>query len=164
MNDVSCRSPSLEHHGILGQKWGIRRYQYKDGRLTPAGRRRLERKDSRWAVRNYNKVTKQVKSQVQGELNAYSHELTSQPGAYRTNGKLSAATINAYNRRMAQLMNQVASDITSPSDRVVQFVAKRGEIGVHMALADRGYDMDQLRNGVWSSGRVAYRKQNVDML
>lgn len=30
----------LEHHGILGQKWGIRRYQNKDGSLTTAGKRR----------------------------------------------------------------------------------------------------------------------------
>lgn len=30
----------LEHHGIIGQKWGIRRYQNPDGSLTPAGRKR----------------------------------------------------------------------------------------------------------------------------
>lgn len=31
----------LYHHGILGQKWGIRRFQNKDGSLTPAGKKRL---------------------------------------------------------------------------------------------------------------------------
>lgn len=30
----------LKHHGILGMKWGIRRYQNEDGSLTEAGKRR----------------------------------------------------------------------------------------------------------------------------
>ena len=30
----------LMHHGIKGQKWGERNYQYEDGSLTPEGRER----------------------------------------------------------------------------------------------------------------------------
>ena len=30
----------LEHHGIKGQRWGIRRFQNKDGTLTAAGKKR----------------------------------------------------------------------------------------------------------------------------
>lgn len=32
----------LYHHGIKGQRWGVRRFQNKDGSLTPAGKQRVK--------------------------------------------------------------------------------------------------------------------------
>ncbi len=45
MNDYvilmdECGTPYLAHHGIKGQKWGVRRFQNPDGSLTEAGVKR----------------------------------------------------------------------------------------------------------------------------
>ena len=39
MNRYNPYSIELYHHGVLGQKWGVRRYQYEDGSLTPEGKK-----------------------------------------------------------------------------------------------------------------------------
>ena len=55
----------LYHHGIKGQRWGIRRYQNKDGSLTPYGKKRyakelakLEAEKKR--VRQYEQTAKKM--------------------------------------------------------------------------------------------------------
>ncbi len=39
----------LAHHGIKGQRWGVRRFQNEDGTLTPAGRERYSKQFKRFA-------------------------------------------------------------------------------------------------------------------
>ena len=37
----------LVHWGVKGMRWGVRRYQNKDGSLTPAGKKRLDKEMSK---------------------------------------------------------------------------------------------------------------------
>lgn len=158
----------LAHHGIKGQRWGVRRFQNDDGSLTPAGIRRYQKLDERWVKRKsdkvYDKAMKESRTEMSDFVRGLQDELIkkSQRGEKLVGfGKMSM--INKYNAKLAEVMRTKTKDIRSPSGKVVEWVAKRGNVGVHMALADQGYDMDKLKRGVWSDGRIAYRTKKVDM-
>ncbi len=52
----------LAHHGVKGQKWGVRRYQNKDGSLTEEGRYRYS-KNSKSSM-DSKKVKKNIATAV----------------------------------------------------------------------------------------------------
>jgi hypothetical protein len=69
----------LAHHGILGQKWGVRRYQNADGSYTAAGKKRYDRelsenskkkKDNRLPEEAVGDADRWVESDRKGEKQA----------------------------------------------------------------------------------------------
>lgn len=61
----------LEHHGILGQKWGVRRFQRPDGTRTAAGKKRAKQyqtvsQEANELLKNRNKYSDQ---ELQSKVN-----------------------------------------------------------------------------------------------
>lgn len=65
---------SLAHYGILGMKWGVRRYQNKDGSYTSAGKKRKQKDYIHEDYANAHSK-KSVKSMSNAELKARNNRL-----------------------------------------------------------------------------------------
>lgn len=57
---IVVRDDELYHHGIKGQKWGIRRYQNEDGSLTPEGIKRYGTVENFEKAQKRNKIIRNV--------------------------------------------------------------------------------------------------------
>ena len=117
MNNIQVRPPysnELYHHGVKGQRWGVRRYQRPDGTLTKAGEKRYHKRLVEKAVQGvYNKI-------CQLELDAKNDkisELQAQLAQARNDASQNAQTqaLIADNLRQTQALEQYLNPAPIPA-------------------------------------------------
>lgn len=100
----------LKHHGIKGQKWGVRRFQNSDGSLTAAGRKRYGAEDYKNTlnkVKQADKTLNTVKKAI-NEADAKSYEKKVKYELSKMSDKELQQAVNRLNmeERYSQVMNQ----------------------------------------------------------
>jgi hypothetical protein len=126
----------LQHWGIKGQRWGHRRYQHKDGSLTPAGRKRYADDDS------------DDRPAYQKQMDAVRREMAAEKAAQR-----GAKTAAKYDAKMAKLEYKQAkkeAEAQEKAEKRKEFT-KKVAIGAGIAAAA----------GLTYYGLKKYREKNT---
>lgn len=127
----------ISHHGITGQKWGIRRYQYQDGSLTPEGkirygngehvsireRFRVKRKKSTQTTESSEEKKKRPEDMTDAELRA-ANERMKQILTYKDySSKLAPKPVKTLSEKMKDAGKEYVSKcIKETGDKVAKDV------------------------------------------
>ena len=108
------RTDELYHHGIKGQRWGIRRYQNPDGTLTEAGRARYG--TVKKLEKEYTKQKNKFYKDIGNGMMAYNH----------TADKMNKGGYDAINKNMKKIHLTVTS-VQSEGNSILKKLIRLGK-------------------------------------
>lgn len=142
----------LAHHGILGQKWGVRRFENKNGHLTAAGLKRYE--DGR-------KVTEKEKHAFSAKAAGYkvlatAHTINSKTAMGKKNRQIYAGAAKMANKQAEKAQKEADAKKAEKevNKKTLTPEQKKKIIGVGLAVAGTalaaygGYKLYQLNKEV----------------
>lgn len=145
----------LAHYGVLGMKWGVRRYQNKDGSLTPAGRNRLAKQIGQ----DYRKNTR-----AEGYRSVYNATGTAKQAI---NSIYNKDSIQAAKNRVLE-SNKLEREYRSDESLVAKYKEKAAEEsakrdGLDLEEAKYEYLYGDLDQGYGNSFQLYLKDKNVNV-
>lgn len=154
----------LCHHGILGQKWGVRRYQNADGSLTEAGKKhyKADSVDKINTSEGYNKRIKDVKKAIKINDKKRGKEYTkiaNNPENFLGMNKKHAKKIEEYSENIKKGEEEIARLLAKAG--VEGYITKNGKVkdteaSIRNAIEKAGYNADKQIEAYKETGDINY--------
>lgn len=147
---VCTRQDELYHYGVKGMKWGVRRFQNKDGSLTPEGKRRYDEPNQQ--------SNSSPKSNQQSSSNAKKYKIPKNKSLHR---------LKLEEKYMKQGMSrEEAEQAAAKRIRTEQFVAVAAGVTVASAIAYakyKGYTTDKVFEKNTEFQRIMKLAENAEI-
>ena len=112
----------IAHHGIIGMKWGVRRYQNKDGTLTNAGKKRYSTDGDADSPAPNSGVGKKTDTSAKSVHEMSDEELRSRLNRINMEDQYNAAMAKR-NPQKNQRVNKLVNDL---AEQAVRNFAQKG--------------------------------------
>lgn len=163
-NGELYRADELQHHGIKGQKWGVRRYQNSDGSLTAKGKKHAQftreknRRRGLTEAQTVNELKKRTanidsENKLQKEIRAYSGDWYEGKGV----SKAFKDRVTKYEKDEASLNKTLANDEKRRKEASDKYWAKLNEV-------QNTYLSSENRNSIHNTGKIVDKKNHNDAL